>query len=183
MRIVLVFLFIGFAFASSIAQQTNVSDEEFPNIFKVKVFDLNDKVFDFQKLKGNIFLISFGATWCSPCREELSALEELTKEYTDKPVKFFWISVDERDKKSQDLLDYARTVNFTFPILRDPKSEAYLEFSNRYKLPTILFGKSDGTIVKPIHFGMYPTAEEYKKHMRRRLNTMLQNEKQDEQIS
>lgn len=179
MRFVFIFVVICFAFAASQAQRTNSGNEEIPNIFQVKVFDLNDNVFDFQKLKGNIFLISFGATWCSPCREELAALEELTKEYTDKPVKFFWVSIDEKDKKSQDLRDYARTVNFTFPILRDPKSEAYLEFSNRYRLPTILFGMSDGTIVKPIHFGMYPTAEEYKKQMRRRLNTMLQTEKKE----
>src|ERR1700738_11211 len=32
-------------------------------------------------LKGSIAVISFWATWCTPCREELPRLSELTQQY------------------------------------------------------------------------------------------------------
>ncbi|MBT3217325.1 MAG: TlpA family protein disulfide reductase [Candidatus Marinimicrobia bacterium] len=40
-------------------------------------------------------LMSFFATWCSPCMKELPILEEVYKKYKDKQIKFFLIDITE----------------------------------------------------------------------------------------
>lgn len=171
--IVLFFMFALTGLASLHTHRATVT-ETLPNVYTLRLTDLNDKSFGFQQFKGNVLLISFGATWCTPCREELKALEELTKEYKDKSVKFFWVSLDDRYTSNKELVDFSKVVNFSFQILRDSKSENYLNYSNRYRLPTILFANRDGKVDTPLIFGMFPTAEEYKQHTRRRLNALLE---------
>lgn len=46
-------------------------------------------------LKGSIAVISFWATWCTPCREELPRLSKLTEQYSSSKVRFIAISIDE----------------------------------------------------------------------------------------
>jgi cytochrome oxidase Cu insertion factor (SCO1/SenC/PrrC family) len=176
-RINLVLFFFLVAFAPLKAQtQTNEKKESLANVFTLKLKDLDDKAFSLKSFEGNVLLISFGATWCFQCVPELQALEELKTEYKDKPVKFVWISVDETYTTNAEVRAFAKRVNFNFQILRDYQSINYLKYSNRFRLPTILFATGDGTVLSPIQFGMFPTSEEYKKYTRRRLNQMLQPE-------
>ena len=39
--------------------------------------------------------VSFWATWCGPCQEELPRLSQLSHEYVDKPVQFVAASIDD----------------------------------------------------------------------------------------
>src|ERR1700730_7325255 len=59
----------------------------------IKLQGIDGKTYNLADLHGNVLLVSFGATWCTPCTAELRALEELTVEYRDKPVKFFWVTI------------------------------------------------------------------------------------------
>jgi thiol-disulfide isomerase/thioredoxin len=43
---------------------------------------------------GSITVISFWATWCTPCREELPRLSLLSQQYAAQGVRFIAISVD-----------------------------------------------------------------------------------------
>src|SRR5258708_5714674 len=61
---------------------------------QMKLQGLDGKVYDLADLRGSVVLVSFGATWCAPCTTELRALEELLAEFKEKPVKFFWVSVE-----------------------------------------------------------------------------------------
>jgi thiol-disulfide isomerase/thioredoxin len=45
-------------------------------------------------LHGSITVISFWATWCTPCREELPRLSLLNQQYAAQGVRFIAISVD-----------------------------------------------------------------------------------------
>jgi cytochrome oxidase Cu insertion factor (SCO1/SenC/PrrC family) len=176
-HVILILVLFLVAFALLKAQtQTNEKEESFVNVFTLKLKDLNDKAFSLKSFEGNVLLISFGATWCAQCVPELKALEEMKAEYKDKPVKFVWISVDETYTTNTEIREFVKRTNFSFQVLRDYQSVNYLKYSNRFRLPTILFANGDGTVVSPIQFGMFPTAEEYKKYTRRRLNQMLQPE-------
>jgi thiol-disulfide isomerase/thioredoxin len=53
--------------------------EEAPPLIALKGVD--GKTYDLAQMRGNVVLVSFGATWCAPCVEELRALEELKNEY------------------------------------------------------------------------------------------------------
>src|SRR5437588_2135802 len=67
---------------------------------RMKLQGLDGRVYDMNDLHGNVVLVSFGATWCAPCSTELRALEELLVEYRNKPVKFYWVSIESPDQVS-----------------------------------------------------------------------------------
>src|SRR5450755_2465662 len=106
----------------------------------IRLQGLDHKFYDLAEMRGSVVLISFGATWCTPCSGELFALEELTHEYRGKPVKFFWVTI-ENDGQINDagLKRYVAQHKLSFSVLRDPTKTAFLQFSPRVKLPMIVF--------------------------------------------
>ena len=131
------------------------------------------KTYDIGKMRGQVVLVSFGATWCIPCKEELKALELLKKEYSDRPVKFIWISIEAEDEVSNSgLRSYAKQLKLTFPVLRDPDKSTFARFSQRMRLPTILFFDRDGKLSLPNHVGM-AAIPVYMAKMRERLDKLL----------
>jgi len=134
---------------------------------------IDGKSYDLTKMQGSVVLVSFGATWCTPCSAELLALEELKREYKGKPVKFFWVSIEHEDKVSdQDLKKYARARQLTFPVLRDPMQLVFGQYTKRVRLPLVVFYDKEGRADMPVHFGM-GAPEVYKDRMRERLNKLL----------
>ena len=140
----------------------------------MKLQGLDGKVYDMADQRGNVVLVSFGATWCAPCTTELRALEELLTEYAGKPVKFFWVSVERPEEVSNSTLRrYAKDRKVSFPVLRDTAKMVFLQFSPRVRLPMIVLLGKDGKIDGPAQFGMRSPAEAYKADMRARLNKLL----------
>jgi peroxiredoxin len=140
----------------------------------MKLQGLDGKVYDMADQRGSVVLVSFGATWCAPCTAELRALEELLTEYRDKPVKFFWVSVERPEEVSNSALKrYAKERKVSFPVLRDTAKMVFLQFSPRVRLPMIVLLGKDGKVDGPAQFGMRSPAEAYKADMRARLNRLL----------
>jgi cytochrome c biogenesis protein CcmG, thiol:disulfide interchange protein DsbE len=134
------------------------------------------KNYDIASMRGQVVLVSFGATWCQPCKEELKALEQLKKEYSDRPVKFLWISIESEEEVSDGgLRSYAKQLKLSFPVLRDPDKRTFARFSQRLRLPTILFFDREGKLVLPNHVGM-AAIPIYMAKMRERLDTILNRE-------
>ena len=133
------------------------------------------KTYDIARMRGQVVLVSFGATWCQPCKEELKALEQLKKEYKDKPVKFLWISIEsETEVTDSGLRSYAKQLKLSFPVLRDPDKRTFARFSQRLRLPTILFFDREGKLSLPNHVGM-AAIPVYMAKMRERLDKLLRH--------
>lgn len=146
-----------------------------PVSFKLK--GLDGKVYDAERMRGEVLLVSFGATWCAPCVSELAALAELQEEYRAKPVRFLWVSVeDERRTPNALLRHFAKTYNVALPVLRDPAQQTFAQFSDSVRLPTVVFIDREGRFSAPVHRGMSQEPIEYKQLMRARLNALLQRE-------
>jgi len=140
----------------------------------MKLQGLDGRVYDMADQRGNVVLVSFGATWCAPCSTELRALEELLSEYREKPVKFFWVSVERPEEVSNSALKrYAKERRVSFPVLRDTAKMVFLQFSPRVRLPMIVLLGKNGKVDGPVQFGMRSPAEAYKADMRARLNKLL----------
>jgi peroxiredoxin len=140
----------------------------------MKMQGLDGRVYDMAALRGNVVLVSFGATWCAPCSTELRALEELLVEYKGKPVKFFWVSIESPDQVTNGALKrYAKERNISFPVLRDTAKMVFSQFSPRVRLPMIVLLGKDGRVDSPVQFGMRSPADAYKADMRARLNKLL----------
>jgi len=140
----------------------------------IRLQGLDGQTHDVSALRGNVVLVSFGATWCTPCSRELHALEELKSEFAGKPVKFFWVSIESsEDVSNASLKRYAKERRITFPVLRDPEKAAYVQFSARLRLPLIVFFGTDGQLDAPVQFGMRSPADLYKADVRARLHKLL----------
>jgi len=167
-----VFLAAGvllFAGAGSAAAQVGTPADP-----SMKLQGLDGKVYDIADQRGNVVLVSFGATWCAPCTAELKALEELLTEYRDQPVKFFWVSIERPEEVTNSALKrYARERKVSFPVLRDTAKMVFLQFSPRVRLPMIVFLGKDGKVDGTAQFGMRSSADAYKADMRARLNKLL----------
>jgi peroxiredoxin len=145
-----------------------------------KLQGLDGAVSDLAELRGNVVLVSFGATWCAPCVTELLALEELLPEYRDKPVKFFWVSIERPEEVTNVALKrYARQRKLSFPVLRDASQAVFLQFSPRIRLPMIVLLSKDGNVDAPVQFGVRSSAEIYKADIRARLNKLLSVQTED----
>jgi thiol-disulfide isomerase/thioredoxin len=140
----------------------------------IKLKGIDGKTYDVTKMRGEVVLVSFGATWCKPCAAELEALEGLKQEYAGRGVKFLWVSIESEDQTSNELLrDYAKSLKMTIPVLRDPEKTAFAQFSERVRLPMVVFFDQEGNFVAPKHTGMTSQAEDYKKVIRARLDAIL----------
>jgi len=140
----------------------------------IKLKGVDGKTYDVAAMRGVVVLVSFGATWCKPCVWELEALEDLKKEYAGRGVRFLWVSIENEDQTSNEhLRDYAKSLKMTIPVLRDPEKEAFAQFSERVRLPMVVFFDREGKFVAPKHTGMTSQAEEYKKLIRSRLDALL----------
>ena len=142
----------------------------------IKLKGVDGKIYDVAAMRGEVVLVSFGATWCKPCAWELEALEELKKEYAGRGVKFLWVSIENDDQTSNDhLRDYAKSLKMTIPVLRDPEKTAFAQFSERVRLPMVVFFDHEGKFAAPKHTGMTSQVEDYKKIIRSRLDPLLRS--------
>ena len=164
----------AFIFTLASARAQSVTTQ--PDDTSIRLRGTDGKTYDIASMRGQVVLVSFGATWCEPCKEELKALEQLKKEYRDKPVTFLWISVEGEDQVSNSgLKDYAKKLKLSFPVLRDPDRATFAKFSPRMRLPTILFFDREGRLSMPNHVGM-AALPLYLSTIRGRLDKLLATE-------
>lgn len=75
-------------------------------------FELNSELGD-----GPI-LLSFWATWCKPCLDELTEYKKLYKEFKDKGFKMFSIATDD-EKTVSKVKPLVKSKGYDFPVLLD----------------------------------------------------------------
>jgi len=80
------------------------------------IFELNAETGD-----GPI-LLSFWATWCKPCIEELNEYKKIYEEYKDKGFKMYAISTDD-ERTVAKVKPFVKSKNFKFPVLLDTNSD------------------------------------------------------------
>ena len=158
--------------ATHVSAQQQEIETQTPAVIKLK--GLDGKVYDSTAMRGEVLVVSFGATWCTPCTWELVAIEELKEEYAGKPVRFLWVSIEGEKQTSDNLLrHYAKQRKLTIPVLRDPEALAFSQFSTGTRIPVVVFFDQDGRHVAPVHRGMSPEISEYKKMVRTRVDALL----------
>jgi len=57
--------------------------------------DLSGAKQSLGSLHGKVVVLSFWATWCAPCQEELPRLSKLSQSYAGKEVEFVAVSIDD----------------------------------------------------------------------------------------
>ena len=62
----------------------------------LKLKDLSGKPVTLASLRGHVVVLSFWATWCAPCQEELPRLSAISKSYAGQNVCFVAVSIDDK---------------------------------------------------------------------------------------
>jgi peroxiredoxin len=90
--------------------------------------DLNGKLVSLSDFEGKVVLLNFWATWCSSCRKEMPAMEQLYQTYSTKGLAIVGVSVDQASPG--DVSAFAEKLKITFPILHDRDSIISRLYSN-----------------------------------------------------
>ncbi len=115
------------------------------------VNDLDGNIVSTANLRGKVVLLTFWATWCGPCREEIPELNQLAARYPDK-VAIIGISMD--DGPPRAVHDFAKKVGMHYPVVMGTEEISH-EYGGVPALPTSFLVNADGGIVQK-HVGLYP---------------------------
>jgi peroxiredoxin len=77
---------------------------------------LDGKTVSLASYRGNVVLLSFWATWCGPCKQELPSIQALYEKLKGKGLTIVAVDLMEDQKTVQD---FVKAHGMTFPVLID----------------------------------------------------------------
>ena len=82
---------------------------------------LEGRTVELIDLRGKWVILNFWATWCPPCRKEMSSLESFLNEKENRDVVVLLVSIDEAPEKAKA---YVKNLGVTRDIYHDPALKA-----------------------------------------------------------
>ncbi len=98
-----------------------------------------------KQFSGKTLLVTFFATWCPPCMQEVPDLIDLQEEYASKGFSVVALSVDQGGIRTVRKLIEKRSINY--PVLLAESSTAK-DFGGVVGIPTSFLVNSKGQVVK-----------------------------------
>lgn len=166
MRVLVVIFCLTFL-GSVFAQDENQVGKKAPNF---KLEDSEGGLFELNKEIGSYpILLSFWATWCKPCVEEMAEYNEIYSELKLKGMKMFAISTD-NEKTVSKVKPFVKSKGYSFPVLLDTNSEVSRKYYAKAIPFTVLIDKK-GNIVYT-HLGYMRGDEEL---VKKKIEELLKN--------
>lgn len=123
-----------------------------------------------NSLRGNVTVVSFWATWCGPCKEELPRLLELQKLYAKNRVHFVAVSVDAPEDEPK-AVRYLKTRHLNFDSWMGGDRNKLAELSLGVAVPATIVldrnGEIIGRIKGPAHYEDVGSYVDWALHNRR----------------
>lgn len=109
--------------------------------------DIDGKNFTLSKNfgQGPIY-ISFWATWCKPCVEELKIIEKLYEKHKDKGFRVYAINT-EGPRASAKIKSFVKSSGITFKVLLDNDGEIFRRVFKGSNMPFTIMTDADGKII------------------------------------
>ncbi len=80
--------------------------------------DINGKEVHLSDYAGKVVILSFWATWCGPCKEEMPHLQKMYEAKADAGLVVLSVSTDDARSASK-VKPYIMSMKYTFPVLLD----------------------------------------------------------------
>ncbi len=136
-------VFILFAVTIFAQEQSEQTGRSAPD------FKLENVQGDYVSLKdelgGGPVLLSFWATWCKPCIEEMTKYKDIYSIYKDKGLKVLAISIDD-ERTVAKVKPFVRSKNYPFPVLLDTNSDVARKYYAQNIPYSVLLDKSGNII-------------------------------------
>jgi thiol-disulfide isomerase/thioredoxin len=104
---------------------------------------LDGELLTLSGLRGQPVVLNFWATWCPPCRQEIPALEQVSREMRGDVI---ILGVDVQEN-ADTVKGFIAEFDMTYPVVLDPSAEAAQAYRVR-AYPTTYFIDDSGVIVR-----------------------------------
>jgi thiol-disulfide isomerase/thioredoxin len=118
---------------------------------------LNGAAFRLSADRGDVVVMNFWGSWCTPCREEAPGLGALARHFSGADVRF--LGVDIRDDPASAEA-FMRSYRISYPSLNDPNDLVALDFRGTAPpagIPTTLVidasGRIAARVIGPVSYG------------------------------
>ncbi len=108
-------------------------------------------------LQGKVVILSFWATWCGPCKEEMPHLQRMYTERNDDGLVVLSISTDDARSASR-VKPFIKKMGYTFPVLLDRDSTVIGTYNPSKTLPYTVVVDRSGEVARR-HSGYNPGDE------------------------
>jgi len=131
---------------------------------------LDGQTIRLSDLRGHPVVISYWASWCEPCKEELPVLNSLSQEYAGAGIQV--ITVDAIEQDTVDKVNgLVNQLGLNLPVLLDHQDQFHSSYKQLF-FPTSYFVDSSG-IIRFVKLGS-ATAEELRAQVDRLVNNQFE---------
>jgi thiol-disulfide isomerase/thioredoxin len=98
-----------------------------------------------ESFAGKVLLVTFFATWCAPCVQEVPVLNQLQSEFAASGFSVIGLSVDQHG--SANVAKFVEEEGVSYPVLM-ARSKTTKDFGGVYGIPVAFLVNKSGTVVK-----------------------------------
>jgi len=119
--------------------------------------DIDGKSVTLSELKGRVVIMSFWATWCGPCKEEMPHLQKMYADLEGDGLTVLSISIDDARSASR-VKPHIKKNGYSFPVLLDRDSTVISAYNPSKTLPYTVVVDRGGEVAAR-HSGYNPGDE------------------------
>ena len=94
-----------------------------------------------------VVLLTFWATWCQPCQQELAKLNGLYATQRTRGLEIYAVNIDGPDTQAQ-VRPWVQREGYTFPILMDRETRVLTRYNPRGDIPYYVVLDASGKVLK-----------------------------------
>lgn len=134
-----------------------LADDARPEAADFSLRSLSGERISLAEQRGKVVILSFWATWCAPCKQELPVLQKFLDKYGDDGLTVLAINIDD-PKTVAEARRFVKNRKLTMPVLLDADSKVLAKFNPRVALPFVQLIDREGRRVTN-HTGFTSGAE------------------------
>jgi peroxiredoxin len=120
--------------------------------------DIDGASHTLSDLEGRVVIMSFWATWCGPCKEEMPHLQKMYADLESEGLTVLSISIDDARSASR-VKPFIKKNGYSFPVLLDRDATVISSYNPSKTLPYTVVVDREGNVFKK-HSGYNPGDEE-----------------------